>query len=144
MGCLKLPETRSSNRLRVTTAAPSIRPRAAGQKARNQAAREASIRRGLDDLHVWISDQNERGFGSFAAQASDQHRLLAKRRRSKGGRYGGYGRKGVPAYRPFGGCNGRPNPEDQLAALSRVSQQGKRLVLAVSGRTGDKLLSDPC
>ncbi len=49
------------------------------QRERVRKARETSIRRGLEELDVWIGDQLDRGFGAFGPQASEQCRLMAQR-----------------------------------------------------------------
>ena len=49
------------------------------QRERTRDAREASIRKGLDELDLWICDQLERGLAAFGAKAMEQCKVLAKR-----------------------------------------------------------------
>jgi hypothetical protein len=58
---------------------PKNEARAAAQRERSRAEREASILAGLEQLDLWIIDQVGRGLVGFQAVASDQCRLLARR-----------------------------------------------------------------
>jgi hypothetical protein len=58
---------------------PKAEARAAVQRERNQAEREASILAGLDDLDRWLEDQMERGLAAFPSIAAEQSRTLARR-----------------------------------------------------------------
>ncbi|MDJ0850071.1 MAG: SWIM zinc finger family protein [Myxococcota bacterium] len=51
----------------------------AAARERNRAAREASIRAGLDELDVWIADQFEQGLGAFSQRATEQCRVASRR-----------------------------------------------------------------
>jgi uncharacterized Zn finger protein len=53
--------------------------RAAAQRERNQAEREAAILAGLDDLDRWLTDQLERGLAAFPSAAPEQCRTLSRR-----------------------------------------------------------------
>ena len=58
---------------------PKDTQRAARQSERVRKAREQSVRRGLDELDLWILDQVEAGLGNFAARATEQCRLMSQR-----------------------------------------------------------------
>jgi SWIM zinc finger len=62
-----------------TPADPKAEARAAAQRERNRAEREASILLGLDELDLWLIDQIERGLAGFQSVAQEQCRLLARR-----------------------------------------------------------------
>jgi SWIM zinc finger len=53
--------------------------RAAAQRERNRATREASILNGLEELDRWILDQVERGLAGFSSAAHEQCRVMARR-----------------------------------------------------------------
>jgi SWIM zinc finger len=58
---------------------PKAEARAQAQRERLQAAREESIRNGLDELDQWIADQLGRGLAGFPADAVARCRTLARR-----------------------------------------------------------------
>ena len=58
---------------------PKAEARAQAQRERLQAAREDSVRNGLDDLDRWIADQIERGLAAFPGEAVARCRTLAQR-----------------------------------------------------------------
>jgi hypothetical protein len=58
---------------------PKAAARAAAQRERNRAEREASIRAGLDELDTWIADALQAGLASFMAAAGDQCRKIVRR-----------------------------------------------------------------
>jgi hypothetical protein len=58
---------------------PKAEARAAAQRERSRAEREASILAGLEQLDRWIIDQVDRGLAGFQAVANEQCRLLARR-----------------------------------------------------------------
>lgn len=53
--------------------------RAAQQRERLKAEREASIRNGLDELDLWIADRLNRGIAGFVGDAAQQCRIAAQR-----------------------------------------------------------------
>ncbi|MFZ5677322.1 MAG: SWIM zinc finger family protein [Pseudomonadota bacterium] len=55
------------------------RQRALEQRERLRAEREDSIRRGLDELDLWISDRLARGIAHFTTDAAQQCRIAAQR-----------------------------------------------------------------
>lgn len=63
----------------LVTEDPKAAARAAAQRERNKAEREASIRAGLDELDTWIADALQGGLASFAALANQQCRKIAQR-----------------------------------------------------------------
>lgn len=58
---------------------PKAEARAAAQRERIRAEREAAILVGLEQLDRWIIDQVDRGLAAFAPVAQEQCRLLARR-----------------------------------------------------------------
>jgi SWIM zinc finger len=58
---------------------PKAAARAAVQRERNKADREASIRAGLDELDTWIADALQGGLASFLPAVSDRCRKIAQR-----------------------------------------------------------------
>jgi hypothetical protein len=58
---------------------PKAEARAAAQRERNRAEREASILAGIDELERWILDQVGRGLAHFQAVAQQQCLLVARR-----------------------------------------------------------------
>ena len=58
---------------------PEAAARAAAQRERNRAEREASILDGLDDLDRWLLDQLDGGLAGFPKVAAERCRLLARR-----------------------------------------------------------------
>ena len=68
----------------VTTAEPAredpkAAARAAAQRERNRAEREASILAGLDELDTWISDALQGGLASFMPSAAERCRKIVQR-----------------------------------------------------------------
>ena len=58
---------------------PKAQARAAAQRERNRAEREAAVLAGLDELDRWIVDQLERGLAGFQTIAHAQCALAARR-----------------------------------------------------------------
>jgi hypothetical protein len=58
---------------------PKAAARAAAQRERNRAEREASIRAGLDELDTWIADALQAGLASFMPAAGERCRKIARR-----------------------------------------------------------------
>jgi hypothetical protein len=58
---------------------PKAESRAAAQRERNQAEREAATLAGLDELDLWLVDQLERGLAGFQSAALEQCRIVARR-----------------------------------------------------------------
>lgn len=58
---------------------PKAAARAAAQRERNKAEREASIRSGLDELDTWIADALQSGLAAFAPLVSQHCRKIAQR-----------------------------------------------------------------
>ena len=58
---------------------PKAAVRAAAQRERNRAEREASIRAGLDELDTWIADALQGGLASFAPLATEHCRKITQR-----------------------------------------------------------------
>jgi hypothetical protein len=58
---------------------PKAAARAAAQRERNKADREASICSGLDELDTWIADALQSGLASFMPVANDRCRKIAQR-----------------------------------------------------------------
>jgi SWIM zinc finger len=58
---------------------PKAAARAAAQRERNRAEREASIRGGLDELDTWIADALQGGLAAFMPTASERCRKIAQR-----------------------------------------------------------------
>src|SRR5262245_4478973 len=58
---------------------PKAQARAAAQRERNRAEREAAILAGMEELDLWILDQLERGLAGFQSVAREQCGLAARR-----------------------------------------------------------------
>jgi len=58
---------------------PKAAARAAAQRERNRAEREASILAGLDELDTWISDALQAGLASFMPAAAERCRKIVQR-----------------------------------------------------------------
>jgi hypothetical protein len=58
---------------------PKAAARAAAQRERNRAEREASILAGLDELDTWISDALQAGLASFMPAAGERCRKIVQR-----------------------------------------------------------------
>src|SRR5215510_164076 len=58
---------------------PKAQARAAAQRERSRAEREAAILAGLEELDLWILDQLERGLAGFQSVAREQCSLAARR-----------------------------------------------------------------
>jgi hypothetical protein len=58
---------------------PKAEARAAAQRQRNRQDREVSIRAGLDELDLWLSDQLDRGIAAFVTHAASACRQMAQR-----------------------------------------------------------------
>ncbi|WP_448953196.1 SWIM zinc finger family protein [Labrys neptuniae] len=58
---------------------PKALARAAAQRERVRAEREASVLSGLDELDRWLQDQLDRGLAGFPGMALEQCRMLARR-----------------------------------------------------------------
>jgi hypothetical protein len=58
---------------------PKAEARAAAQRERNRADREAAILAGLDEFDLWLSDQLEKGIAAFVANAAGACRRMAQR-----------------------------------------------------------------
>jgi hypothetical protein len=63
----------------VAPADPKAEARVAAQRDRTRQEREASIRVGLDELDVWLSDQLDKGIASFVSNAASTCRPIVKR-----------------------------------------------------------------
>jgi hypothetical protein len=58
---------------------PKAAARAAAQRERNRAEREASVLAGLDELDTWISDSLQAGLASFIPSAGERCRKIVQR-----------------------------------------------------------------
>jgi hypothetical protein len=79
----EIDKARASAALAETTAPevedPKAAARAAAQRERNRAEREASIRAGLDELDTWIADALQSGLAAFMPAAGERCRKIVRR-----------------------------------------------------------------